>query len=163
MAALPSWAQDNWFALVQSVGIAASLIYTARSFRQGIRDQRTSQRLSLASHHRELWSSAHREPSLRRITADTADLVIHPISVEEREFLLEVIYHFQTCWELAREGDLVSLETLRRDATQFFGLPIPRVVWCESRASRDPSFVNFIEGCRSAVTEDGGPDSRKVC
>ena len=150
MAALLPWAQDNWFTLLQTLGIVFSLVYTARSFRQGIRDQRTAQRLSLASHHRELWSSAHRESSLRRITADTADLITHPITVEEREFLLEVIYHFQTCWELARDGSLVSLEALQLDASEFFSLPIPWRVWCDSRAGRDRRFVEFIEGCRKS-------------
>jgi hypothetical protein len=77
------------------------------------------------------------------------DLVAAPVTVEEREFLLLVIYHFQTCWELGRDGDLVSLDVLRLDAAQFFELPIPRLVWCESRTSRDPRFVAFVEGCRT--------------
>ena len=147
MAGLLHWVQENGFTLVQSLGIAASLIYTARSFRQGIRDQRIAQRLTLAGHHRELWSGSHREPSLSRITSPDADLVAHPITVEEREFLLEVIYHFQTCWELARESDLVPLASLRLDASEFFALPLPQRVWRDSRASRDRRFVAFIESC----------------
>lgn len=150
MVALLPWVQDNWFTLIQSAGIAASLVYTARSFRHGVADQRTSQRLSLARHHWDLWANAHREPSLRRIMACDPDLVAAPVTVEEREFLLLVIYHFQTCWELGRDGDLVSLDVLRLDAAQFFELPIPRLVWCESRTSRDPRFVAFIEGCRTS-------------
>ena len=150
MAGSFPWVQDNWFSLVQTAGILAGLLFTAWSFRRTSLDQRTSNRLSLAGHHRELWECAHQDAALQRIFATEPDLVAAPVTFEEREFLLEVIYHFQTCLELAREGGLVSLRALRLDAATFFGLPIPRAVWRETRASRDPRFVTFIEECLKA-------------
>jgi len=67
--------------------------------------------------------------------------------VAEQEFLNLVIIHFHTGWQLAKEETVVTLKTLKADARNFFNLPIPKSVWKQTRHTRDPKFVKFIEGC----------------
>jgi hypothetical protein len=141
------WIKENWFSLVQSVGIVAGLWFTAWSLHRTGRDQRSANRLALAQHHRELWSDPQRRPELKRVLDAEVDLVTAPVSVAEREFLIEVVYHFNTCWELGRNDGLVSLKALRLDAESFFSLPMPRLIWRETRQGRDPAFVAFIDSC----------------
>ena len=74
-----------------------------------------------------------------------ADLVSHPVTVAEHEYLDLAIYHFYTCYELGTECGLISLDILALDARSFFAKPIPQAVWRETRASRAPAFVRFIE------------------
>jgi hypothetical protein len=145
MRTVLGWLADNWFSLVQSAGIIAGLGFNGWSLRRDGQDRRTTARLSLAQHHRELWADVHRRPDLERLLRDDADLVAQPITTAEDEFLNVVIYHFQTCWELGRSDGLLSLEALRLDARAFFAHPIPLAVWRRSRDRRDREFCRFIE------------------
>ena len=97
--------------------------------------------------HRELWSEVHRRPELGRILEETADLVAKPITVAERVYLNLVIIHFNTGWQLAREGTLLKLKTLALDARNFFSLPVPRTVWEQTKSVREHQFVAFIDKC----------------
>ena len=142
-----SWIGDNWFSLVQSCGIVAGMGFTVWSLHRDSRERRTATRLGLAHHHRELWAEVHRRPDLGRLLDDDVDLVAHPITAAEDEFLNVVIYHFQTCWELGRSEGLLSLPALELDARDFFAHPIPNAVWRGSRNRRDPGFVAFIDQC----------------
>ncbi len=147
MEEIAGWFRDNWFSLVQSGGIVAGLVFTAWSLRRDGRDRRTATRLGLAEHHRELWAEVHRRPDLARLLRDDTDLVLDPVTSGEEEFLNVAIYHFQTCWELSREGQLLSRTALELDARSFFSHPIPHTVWTRSRHWRDPAFVAFIDSC----------------
>lgn len=95
--------------------------------------------------HRDLWNEAHSRPDLSRVFATEADLVAQPITVAEERFLNEVIVHFATGWQLARNGSLVTLDAMRADVRNFFSLPIPNAVWRETKKRRDPQFVRFVE------------------
>jgi hypothetical protein len=101
--------------------------------------------LALTEQHRELWNEVYSRPDLGRIYAEEADLVAAPVTVAEERFLNEVIVHFQTGWQLARQGSLITMDAMTADARTFFKLPIPRFVWQHTKASRDPKFVKFVE------------------
>lgn len=142
-----SWIRDNWFSFVQSVGIVGGLLFTAWSLKRDSAERKTTARLALAEHHRELWAEVHRRPDLARILCDDVELLGQPVTAAEDEFLNVVIYHFQTCWELGKNSSLLSMKVLALDARDFFSHPIPAYVWRHSRSRRDPKFVAFIESC----------------
>ena len=113
-----------------------------------LRDRRTRRIgdvLTLAQHHRDLWGDMHRRPELSRVTSSDPDLLACPITTAEEEYLHLVIMHFCTGFLLAREGSLITLSTLAVDAGSFLSLPLPRVVWEQTRHLRDPDFVCFVE------------------
>src|SRR5437867_82228 len=107
------------------------------------RARRIGDFLTLTGHHREFWMEIQREPGLGRILQSDVDLIAHPISSNEEEFLNLVCVHFQSGWELAKRGSMVRLDVLASDAKWLFSLPIPRAVWQKSRSFRDGDFVKF--------------------
>jgi hypothetical protein len=145
VGSVAAWAAGNWFSLVQSVGIIAGLWFTASGYRRDGSARKTSDLLALAHEHRELWSEAHRRPDLGRIFRSEVDLVASPITTAEQEFLNLVFVHFETGWQLARQGVATPLAVLSTDVSSFFRLPVVRAVWEETRWSRNPEFVTFVD------------------
>ena len=148
MRAFLVWIEDNWFTLLQGVGIVGGLLFTAVSIRRDTKARRVSDLLTLTEHHRDLWSEVHRRPDLSRVLDSEADLVAKPITAAEEKFLFVAIVHFHTGWQLAREASLLTLDVLAADAHWFFNLPIPRAVWEQAKGDRDPLFVRFVEQSR---------------
>lgn len=144
MGILARWAAENWFSLFQSVGIVAGLWFTGAGYRRDGKARRTSDLLALEREHRELWSEAHRRPDLSRIFRMEVDLVASPVTTAEQEFLNLVFVHFETGWQLAKQGVATPLAVLSLDVRAFFRLPIVRAVWEETRWSRNPEFVQFV-------------------
>ena len=141
------WFRENWFLLLQGTGIVGGLLFTAISIRHGTKARQIGDLLTLAQQHRDLWKEIHERPELARVLRPQVDLVTQPVSVLEEEFLHLVIAHFNTGWLMAREGSLLTLKVLKRDAGTFFCLPIPRIVWEQTKANRDPRFVRFVDAC----------------
>jgi hypothetical protein len=139
------WFKENWSSLLQGVGIIAGLFFTAISIRRDTRSRRVSDLLTLTEQHRNLWNEVHERDGLRRIYDAEVDFLAHPITDIEEEFLNRVIVHFSTGWLLAREGSLLTLETLAEDVRWFFNLPIPKRVWEATKEGRDRKFIKFVE------------------
>lgn len=139
------WLKENWPSLLEGIGIIGGLIFTAVSLRRDTRSRRVSDLLTLTEQHRNLWSEVHERDGLRRIYEEDVDLVAGPITDVEEEFLNRVIVHFNTGWLLAREGSLLTLETLASDVRWFFNLPVPRRVWEATKEGRDRRFIQFVE------------------
>lgn len=137
------WFEDNWFNLLQSLGIVGSLVFTAIAMRRETKSRHLETLLSLGEHHRELWSELHRRPDLSRVLADEVDLVGQPVTTAEEEFLNTAFVHFCTGWRLATEHGVLAEDDLRRDIGQFLSHPIPRQVWKTTRQIREESFVRF--------------------
>jgi len=149
MASVALWLEANWLSLIQSVGIVGGLLFTAFTLRRDSKARRASDLLTLAAQHRELWSEVHRRPDLRRINDANVDLVSHPITPEEEEFLNLVFVHIFTTWLLSQGGamPLLPIESLAVDVRSFVKQPLPHFVWQSSKNSRDPRFVRFVEEC----------------
>jgi len=141
------WIDQNWFALLQSVGIVCGLLFTSISIRRDTRARRTTDLLALTERHQELWSELHRRPDLQRLLNKEVDLVSRPVSAAEEEFLKIAFVHFYTGWLLAKSGALLTLETMAADVRVFFELPIPKFVWKQAREGRDAEFVRFVDKC----------------
>jgi hypothetical protein len=141
------WLRDNWFPVLQTIGIMGGLLFTAVSIRQSTNARKTSDLLALTEQHRQLWNEVYSRPELGRIYSEGADLIAAPVTITEERFLNEVIVHFQTGWQLACQGSLITLDAMRADARTFFKLPIPRHVWRQTKAGREEKFVKFVEDC----------------
>jgi len=60
MGEFAAFLEANWFNVVQSVGIVASLLFTAITLRQESKSKMMTALLALEEQHRELWSELHR-------------------------------------------------------------------------------------------------------
>ena len=144
-----AWLDTNWFSLLQSLGIAGGLLFTAVTVHRDAQHRHVSNMLTLLEQHRDLWSEVHTRPELARVMATEVDLVTRPLTVAEERFLNLVIVHFHTGWQLARDGVIHSLAVMAADAQGFFSLPLPRAVWDQSKAQREPDFVHFVDAALS--------------
>ncbi len=147
MAHFTIWLTNNWFSLLQSVGIICGLLFTAISIRRDTASRRAGDLLILSERHQELWAELYRRPELSRIRSKEVDLLANPVTTLEVEFLRAVFVHFFTGYLLARNGSLLQMKVFQADAQNFFSLPIPKAVWRDNRDGRDPEFVSFVEAC----------------
>lgn len=46
---------------------------------------------------------------------------------------------------MARAGTVLTPEILAADIHGFFSLPLPRLVWEQTKPFRNPNFVRFVE------------------
>ena len=104
MAALDEWVTNNWFSLLQSLGIICGLFFTATAIRRDTAARRASDLLSLSERHQELWSELYRRPELSRIRRKEVDLLAEPVTAAETEFLRLVFVHFHVGWLLVKRG-----------------------------------------------------------
>jgi len=139
----------NWFNVVQSAGIVASLLFAAITLRQESKSRKLTALLALEEQHRELWSELHRRPELARILEPAPDLVGQPVTSAEAEYLNTVFVHFCTGWRLAAEHRILSEDDLGRDIAEFLKNPIPAQVWTRTTGIRERRFVAFVEKARA--------------
>lgn len=137
--------RENWFVLLQSVGIIGSLLFTAASFRTDAKARRISNLLTLTHHHREIWTQLYKRPDLLRVVKRAVDLMRQPVTEAEELFVDLLILHLSSSYHAIRDGLLAEPEGLRKDIRWFFSLPIPRAVWRKSRILQDEDFVRFID------------------
>ena len=141
------WIGENWFSLVQTLGILTGLLVTGRTLRSDLRSRRITDQLTLTQLHRDLWRQLREDRELLRILAEQPDLVSTPVTAAERDFLNSVFVHFINGWLIARAGGLLTSDAFARDVRSFFRLPIPCVVWLESKDRYDPDFAAFVKQC----------------
>lgn len=140
-----AWTTENWFTLLQSIGIIGGLFYTGFQIHLDIRTRRMEARFTITKHHRELWGSFADKPNLARVLDPNADLEEAPVTVAEREFVLQVILHLNAVFTAQHEGIAPLSSGLNADLREFFQNPIPLSVWKEGRAKRDPNLRRFVE------------------
>lgn len=139
------WLNHHWFSCLQSLGIIGGLLFTAISLRREGKAKRLSNILQLNAQHRELWSEVSRRPELARIFQTEVDILSHPITAAEENFLQLVISHFDIGFWVVRQKTILPLSSFKKDVQWFFALPIPKRIWQESKSTRDPRFVSFVD------------------
>ena len=139
------WLTENWFQLLQSIGIVGSLFYAARSFQFGAKVQRSRNLIEITGHHREIWSQLYRSPELSRVREEHPDLGNEPITVAEELFVTQVILHLSSAFRASKQGVISSIEGTEADVRRFFSNPIPREVWNRKREFQDRDFAMFME------------------
>ena len=142
---IAGWLGENWFVLLQSVGIVASLLYAGVSFRFDARVRKVSNLLEITSQHRGIWTQLYQRPELARIRDPQADVKRQPISREEELFVSFLILHLNTSYRAIVERVMTAPDRLGDDVRQFFALPIPQAVWQRQRQLQDRDFVEFVE------------------
>jgi len=143
------WVAENWFDLLQSIGIIATLLFTARSLRSETRTRQVANLIALTEGHRKIWGEFLGKPELQRVLDDRADVRKRDITRKEEIFVNFVILQMNTAF-YAQKSDLVfKLEGLRRDIAWLFSLPIPRMIWEKTKLVQNDEFVEFVEACKN--------------
>jgi len=140
------WIASHSFDLISAVGIIAGLGFTTASFREDTRSRRLSNLVRLTEQHRDIWEESQNNPKLARIRDPQADLYTKPVTPEETQFVMLLMFHLHCWYRAIQEGEVNVLEGLEMDIQNFFNRPIPRHVWNERKAFFDSDFRKFVEG-----------------
>lgn len=145
-----AWWGQNWFFLLQSLGIIGGLLFTASALRIDAKVRRIGNLITITAHHRRLWSQLYSRAELLRLLDPKADLKRKPITAEEELFMMLLLVHLSTARHAMLDDMLVTPEGLRKDIHWFFSLPIPKAVWDKVKSRHDRDFVAFVEDCRES-------------
>lgn len=137
--------QDNWFTLLQSIGIIAGLFFTGWSLRIDAKVRRVANGFELTKQHREIWTHLYSRPELKRVVDPCADLRAQPVTDEEEMFVNFLFLHLASAFRAMKNGMFVLPEELHTDVSAFLSLPIPRAVWDSTKSFRNRDFVTFVE------------------
>jgi hypothetical protein len=145
MPSLLSWIGSHAFDLLSAVGIISGLFFTTASFREDIRSRRLSNLVRLTEQHRDIWEESQNNPKLSRIRDPHADLYTKPVTAEETQFVMLLMFHLHCWYRAIQEGEVSVLEGLELDIQNFFSRPIPKHVWTERKAFFDRDFRQFVD------------------
>ena len=143
------WLTENWFTLLNAVGIVGGLMFTGHSLRSETKTRRIANLLSLTTGHRDIWKQIFTRPQLSRILDPNADTSSKPVTREEEIFVNLVIQHLSVVFHAMRDELTIKPEGLRRDVWWFFSLPIPQTVWEKMKVLQNDKFVAYVEECRN--------------
>lgn len=132
--------------IIQTVGIIASIAISVLVIIRGKRANQAANYFALVQKHRELWTLPLQHEALSRVRDEQVDLRINPISVEERQFVLFVLLHASSAFELQRFGELAPIQAFSADLRSFCSLPIPNTVWRHSKRFFGDRFVALVDG-----------------
>ena len=100
---------------------------------------------TLTEAHRNLWTELYSKPQLARVLSDTVDLEKSPVTQEEELFVHLLILHLRAWFKARRSGMDMDDDAVSADIQEFFGHPIPREVWENSKKFQGDDFVAFVE------------------
>ena len=143
------WVSDNWFTLLQSVGIIGGLLFTGVSLRLDAKTRRIGNLIRVTDAHRQIWSELYRRPELARVSDATVDLVRKPITPTEELFIGLLILHLNSSYHAMKDGVFIAPAGLRKDIQRFFARPMAKIVWEKMKPFQDNDFVRFVEMCRA--------------
>lgn len=142
------WLGNNWFTLLQSLGIIGGLLFTGIALRRDAKGRRIENLIAITANHRDIWRDLYHRPELARVLRMSVDLVRKPIAREEEVFVVAVILHINSVHQAMKEGLFVNLSGLPQDIRWIFSHPIPAGVWEKMKVLQDDEFVEFVEACR---------------
>jgi hypothetical protein len=142
------WLLQNWFTLLNAVGIVGSLVFTAFSLRSETKTRRIANLLVITQNHREIWSELYKRPELARVLNAGVDLKVEPVRLEEELFVNFLLLHLSAAYRAMKDDVFVKQEGLREDIRRFFSLPIPAAIWEKLKPLQDDDFAAYLESAR---------------
>ena len=142
------WIGQNWFVLLQSLAIIASMLFTGFSLRRDARGRRIANLIDLTAGHRDIWAQQFdRRPQLARFLNPKANVTRKAVTDAERIFVTLIILHLSSVYHALEDALSVTPEGLRQDVKSLFSLPIPNAVWEKIKALQDEEFMKFVDEC----------------
>lgn len=140
-----NWLATNWFDLLSSVGIIASLMFTAFALHSETKTRRIANLLSITANHRDVWKEFLHSPDLARVIDPKADVVKEPVTPVEEQFVGLVIAHVNSVYYASHDSLVIKWEGGRLDIAQFLSLPVPKAVWSKTKLLQNQDFAAYIE------------------
>lgn len=139
------WFEENWFSLIQTIGIVAGFLLAARSLAldRGIR--KTEILIQLTESHREIWEGFLDDANLDQTLSPSRNLESKPVTFAEQRFVISIILHMALIHRAAKHGVFKHWSGLERDICEFLSLPVPAAVFSKQRPYQEPEFLAFVD------------------
>lgn len=147
------WLSVNWFNIVQTIALLATLVIAASALRASGNATRGANLLNVTAANREIWQQIITNPALKRILRPTM-ATDDEVTNEERRFALQVFQHSGAAYSILQTGAMDALHGYRRDVHDTMELPVFQVVWKEYKKYQQKDYVDFIESCIAGVNLD---------
>lgn len=138
------WLAHGWFEIVQTLGIAGSLLYAAYGFHLDRRMRDTELLISITNAHRSIWERMIEQPGLGRVLDPSVDVKKAPPSPAEARFVKLVLLHLAAVHRAIQNGAYLETPEMRRDIRQFLSKPIPRKILGGFMDYQNPEFRGYI-------------------
>src|SRR5271154_6279099 len=147
------WLAVNWFNVVQTAAVIATLTVAISALRSSGRATKGSNTLAIVASNRQIWSQLTVNPSLRSVMRQTmgAD---EEVTDDEYRFVVQVIHHTAISFQLAQTGGINPVEGARRDVHDTMNLPVFKAVWDRNKLYQDAAFVEFFDSCLAGIDLD---------
>jgi hypothetical protein len=136
--------KEHWLQLFQTVGIIASILFTATQIRFQRENQKVANSLLVTQHHRDLWKTYIADTRLERIFQENPNLNAQPPTEYERVFLNLVFLHISEVLKAIKADAIYPIEGLQSDVRDILSYPIPRAVWEGIAKFQDEQLQEFI-------------------
>lgn len=142
------WITSHGYSLLETVGIIASLGFTAVSFQRDDRSRRISNLFALTAQRRDIWTQSSMGTPSGRACWMRRSISGRRRSPTRRRFITLLLLHLSATCRASREGIFSTQQALGCDIRGFLHLPIPNLVWQESKEFIEPDSVDFVEACQ---------------
>ena len=149
---MAGWFAENWFDLLSTIGIVASLAFTTHSLRAETKSRRISNLIRLTQSHREIWTELLKHPKLARVLAAQPPIAEEPITIQEEILVNLIIQQLHAAFHAMSDRLVIRQQQLGRDITDFFSLPIPHAIWEKNKVFQNDDFVAFVGKCARSVS-----------
>lgn len=142
-----SWVKQEWFDLLQSIGIVLGLAFTALALKADAKSRRIDNLLTITQNQREIWTLHFSHPNFSRVLDSNVNLKDFPVTNEEAIFVTFLLLHLSSSFYAKQNGILINLDGVRDDIRWIFSLPIPKTIWEKSKSFQNKDFVLFVDSC----------------
>jgi len=138
------WIAQNWFELLQTVGIIGGLVFTAFSVSKDDKSRKIANLIAIKQQHREIWRELFDRPRLMRVLKPDVDLNTEDVTDEEALFVKLLFLHLASVHRANQAGMFVEIQALDKDIREFVALPIPRAIWNRLKPFLDKDFIELV-------------------
>lgn len=132
----------DWFSLIQTLAIIASLAIATYSIYQNNKTQKISNYLTLIQYHREIWKMTFDNKSLSdifKIKNKNQELTL-----EQNQFLTFLFLHLSCSYELYKNNNIIKIEGIGKDISSTFAFPAIKEFWDKNLIFYNNDFVEFV-------------------
>jgi len=149
---------DRWFAIVQTLGIVTSFLFTAYQVRKSRTSGVAANEIRLIELHRDLWKLTIEHPELMRPFSHNVDAGQLSLSPREHRFVNLLFLHISGAYALTETGEVRRMGDFRGDLGELLAYPAIRKFWEENKRLYDAKFVVFVDSCTPRLLNDGDDD-----
>jgi hypothetical protein len=143
--------------LLQSVGIVVSILLSAFLLIRDRNSRRLANYLQLIQYHRDIWKMTLELDGLDRVASRDPALRNEKPTAREAQFLTFIFLHMTCSFELAKQQQIITIEQLHFDVTQFLSAPLVAAFWKERKQYYNRDFAAFVDGCVEPQAAEAAP------